>query len=666
MLAIVAYLASVSFLPYPAELEQQPSASTTILDRRRQPVAAFVADDGQWRFPLSQEQVSPHLAMAIVAVEDGRFYSHHGVDWWSAASAIVHQSLHPTSRRRGASTITMQLQRLRQPAARTWAAKWREAVIAGQIERRQSKSQILLEYINRAPFGANLVGAEAASEKYFGRSCRQLSLGQAALLAGIPQSPKWLRPDRFPQRARERRNHVLDRMLACKFITQEQHDEASAEPIEAAWHPAPQSAGTTSGALPTMLTLAAHGGNYLTTIDSAVQRQTYEALTQQLSGLGTSNIDAAAAVVLDTATSEVLASVSVQASLRRGIDLTRRPRSTGSTLKPFIYAAAFEAGILGPKSILEDSPAAWPGYQPNDFDRAFRGQLSASEALAESRNIPAMLVLERVGVEPAAGVMASAGMSKLANMPERFGLTLAVGGAEVSPLELAGAYAALGRGGISKPTTFEAPEQTQSNPTRILSRNSCWQVLDALSAPDRTRGLAPEAVRTHVAWKTGTSSGRRDAWCAAVTRTRTIVVWFGNVRGGGSMSLVGQDAAAPVALRLMAALAPAAEPWPNVPDATPRSLPSRSDTGSLVIMSPAPGAEIVLSNDLPEDHQRVLLDAAARGEQELPRLWWFVDDRPLTVSATAGSVWWNASRGSHVVRVTDSMLHSATARITVR
>ena len=636
-----------------------------VLDRNRQPLAAFVADDGQWRIPIEVDDVSPNLQLALVAVEDGRFYAHHGVDWWSMADALLQQATHPLTRRRGASTITMQVQRLREPAARNLMTKLREAVAAGQIERRLTKSQILLEYINRAPFGGNLVGAEAASEKYFGRSCKQLSLGQAALLAGIPQSPNRLRPDRFPERARVRRNHVLDRMVACGFITQPLRDEAAAEQIEVSWHAAPQSSGASSGVIPTLWTLKPARSKCVTTIDAATQRQTYAALSQQLTNLGSTNIDAAAAVVLDTSTSEILASVSIQTSGRQGADLTRRRRSSGSTLKPFIYAAGFDAGIIGPKSVLDDSPAAWPGYQPNDFDRAFRGQLSAEEALGESRNIPAMLVLERVGIEPAAGVMAAAGMSQLADSPERFGLTLAVGGAEVSATELAESYAALARGGVAKPACMLLGGQ-RSKPARIFSAGSCWQVLNALSNSDRTRSVAPEALRTHVAWKTGTSSGRRDAWCAAVTRTRTIVVWFGNVRGGGSASLVGQDAAAPVALRLMGALSPSQEPWPTAPNATRQSLAERSDSGSLVIKSPSPGAEIVLSSDLPRDHQRVLLDASARGGQQSPALWWFVDDQPVAKSATTGTAWWNASPGTHVVRVLDSNLHTATARIMVR
>jgi penicillin-binding protein 1C len=454
-------------------------------------------------------------------------------------------------------------------------------------------------------------------------------------------------------------------MLACGFITSAQRDEAVAEPIDASWHASPQSAGIADGLLPTLAKLKHAKGACKTTIDADTQRQAYNALSQQVALLQASNIDAAAAVVLDTQTSQLLAAVSIQAGGRQGNDLTRRPRSPGSALKPFIYAAAFDAGIIGPKSILDDSPSAWPGYQPNDFDRAFRGQISAEEALAESRNIPAMLVLERVGIEPAAGVMAAAGMSRLAESPERFGLTLAVGGADVSPMELAAAYAVLGRGGLALPVRLQA-ETDKTKSVLVLTAGACWQVLQSLSNADRTRIVATEAVRTQVAWKTGTSSGRRDAWCAAVTRTRTIVIWLGNLSGAGSASLVGQDAAAPVALRLMAGLCPAQEPWPIAPNATRRPLQAKADDSSLIITSPAPETQIVLSSDLPRDRQRVLLNAAVRGAQASPALWWFVDDQPVATVPAAGSVWWNASPGKHVVRVVDVQQRSATAHISVR
>lgn len=649
----ILFRAAVAWWPYPSGIDQFPAESIRIDDRNGTPLAAFAANDGQWRFRLTEDQISPHLLNAIIAVEDSRFDVHHGIDWESAAGAAWEDLLHLRFRR-GASTLTMQLQRLRDPRPHTLACKIEQAIRAEQIETRSTKKQILVEYVNRAPFGGNLVGAGAASWRYFGRGCRELSLGQAALLAGLPQSPNRLRPDRFAVRAKARRDHVLDRMLACGFITPRQRAEAAAEPINAAWHALPQDGRAidlppADGALPTLAGMARgrKGGVTRSTLDSRIQHQAARAARGRLESLQTSGVSAAAVVVLDTASGEDLAAVSLGAS-NSALDLTRRRRSTGSTLKPFIYAAAFDAGIYGPKSILSDSPAAWPGYEPNDFDRTFRGKLSAAEALAQSRNIPAMVVLSKVGVQPAVGVLETLGLRGLARNPNRYGLSLAIGGAEASPLELAQAYATLGRGGGA---------------SHCLRPIACWQVLGALSETNRTIALYPEAAASHVAWKTGTSSGKRDAWCAAVTRRYTVVVWMGNVSGEGSPVLVGQEAAAPLALQLIALIDPKDEPWPKTPaDSSDPSLARRSDTGSLIIVHPGQRERFVIAADVPLHRQRIKLEAA-QGDRT-SQVWWFVDGKPLEPSEPAKQ-WWEPVPGVHQLRVVNSEGQSASTQIRV-
>jgi penicillin-binding protein 1C len=681
------FRAAVAWCPYPEGIAQDPPSSTRIDGRNGTPLAAFVAADGQWRIHVSEDDISPHLLHAIVAVEDARFESHGGVDWRSAAAAAWQDLCH-FSLRRGASTLTMQLQRLRDPRPHTLLNKLEQAIRAEQIERRETKGQILVEYVNRAPFGGNLVGAGAASWRYFGHSCRQLSLGEAAMLAGLPQSPNRLRPDRYPLRAKARRDHVLDRMLACGFITQAQRDEAAAEPIAASWRPLPQT--RVDGALPAMVRLAQDRPGHLirSTLDATVQRQAAATAREQLESMAGSGISAIAVVVLDTQTAECLAAVSLGAE-SPSLDLTCRPRSTGSTLKPFIYAAAFDAGLYGPRSILSDSPAAWPGYEPNDFDRTFRGKLTAAEALAESRNIPAMVVLSKVGIGPAIGVMDGAGLHGLAQSPERYGLSLAIGGAEASPMEIAEAYAMLGRGGVPREIrmTVEPELPTGSShlpspgvpgegiqtslpegsgvPSRVLRSSSCWAVLNAIADVHRTTGVCPEAARSHVAWKTGTSSGRRDAWCAAVTPRRTVVVWMGNAGGQGSPALVGQEAAAPLALRLIAMLDPIDEPWPIAPEeSTLAREPRTNGERELILVHPTNGEQFVLTPDAPRDRQRVLLEAAQRGAHS--RLWWFVDGAPLEARSDADQVWWDPVAGTHEIRVIDDDGHGAMARIGVR
>ena len=649
----------IIWLPYPAT-PQQPVSSTFIGERTGLPLAAFASDDGQWRLPLSPDQVSPHLFHAIIAAEDARFYDHHGVDWKSVASAAWQDLIHLRIVR-GASTISMQVQRLSEPRSRTFLNKIDQAIRAEQLERRRSKSEILLKYVNNAPFGGNLVGAGAASWRYFGRPCSQLSLGQAALLAGLPQSPNRLRPDRHPDRARRRRNYVLDRMLACGFASQPEYDEAINEPLEASWKALPQQS-VPSAAFPALVAIAhQHPGQIVrSAFDAAIQKQACQAALRHLDLLKDSGISAAAVVVLDTPTSHCLASLSIGGSDNL-IDLVNRPRSTGSTLKPFIYAAAFDAGICSPESVLSDAPAAWPGYEPSDYDRAFRGSISAAEALAESRNIPAMLVLSRLGIEPAIGTMDAAGLHRLARDPQRYGVTLAIGGAEATPLEMAGAYATLGRGGVSLPVSFVHDPAT--SPTRALRSDACWQVLGALSNPERTMSVCPEAARAHVAWKTGTSSGHHDAWCAAVTHRRTVVVWMGNTGGESSPALVGQEAVAPLALELIAMLDPVDGPWPVVAQKNEvAELRPASRANRLMIVSPSPGQKFVISHDLPLQRQRILLKAAAK---TAGRLWWFVDEVPIPAPSNARQLWWDPQPGPHELRVVDEHFQGTATKFSV-
>ena len=648
---LCAFHACVWLLPFPTALSAQKPAATWISDRSGNAIAACVAADDQWRLPLCEDEISPHLLRAIVAVEDARFFDHNGVDWRSVAGSAW-ENVTSFRTRRGASTLSMQLVRLREPSSRNLPAKFFQAVRAEQLEQRLAKSQILLAYLNEAPFGGNLVGAGAASWRYFAKPCSQLSLAEAALLAGLPQNPNRLRPDRFAERAKARRDHILSRMHALSMISDANYRQAIEEPLHVAWHPLPQM--RNDGSLPTLLRLAElyRGQKLQLTIDPVAQRTADELTREHLERPSASNIHAAAVVVLDTETAEVLAAVSC-AQGRSQLDLTTSPRSTGSTLKPFIYAAAVDAGILSMSSKLDDNLKAWASYVPANYDRSFRGELSASEALAESRNIPAMTVLSRVGVARTINVLGACGIRSVALSPQRYGLPLAIGGAEASPLEIAEAYATLARGGIHRSLrwTMNPPSQ----PSTVLSRDACLQVLAAIADPHRTSRLSTEAARLQVAWKTGTSSGHRDAWCAAVTPRRTVVVWLGNEKGEGSNALVGVDAAAPLALRLIAAIDPGGKGF-DVPATCDRTVAvAQIARPKLAILSPSNGEQLVLDQDA---SAVVSLKAhSTRGDETL---YWFVDGN--AVDGTR----WTPTPGSHELRVVDAKGASAVATIVVR
>jgi len=679
--AVLAFRAAVAWMPYPSDAVAAIEPCTWIEDRDGNCLGAFAAASGQWSLPLREDQISPHLLKAIVAIEDRRFYGHDGVDWESAAGAAA-EDLLSRSPRRGASTITMQLYRLGHPSRRSVWAKVIQAVRAEQIERRLSKRAILTNYLNAAPFGANLVGAGAASWRYFGRPCGDLSLGEAALLAGLPQNPNGYRPDRFPQRAKVRRNRVLDDMLALGMIDRKQHDQAQAEPVEAKWHSLPQDAsndgiaGTQNPlALWPFLTELAQrnpGRTIRTSIDPKIQRQTAAQAADALGRLAPSHVTAAAVVVLDTQTAQCLASVSL--SLDRGseaIDLANRPRSSGSTLKPFIYAAAFDAGICTPQSIVSDSPTVWAGYAPQDYDRDFAGPMLAADALAQSRNVPAMALLSKVGVERAVGVMSAMGLATLARNPMQYGLPLAIGGADVTPMELAEAYATLGREGEHRRATTVLPADSHSEPSHIrlaLRPKSCRAVLYCLADPDRTQRICPSAAALSPAWKTGTSSGHRDAWCAAVTPRRTVVVWLGNADGAGSDALVGQDSAAPLALKILTANDPGgagfSPPAGFHADAQSASVEFSADAGGdPALIFPVNGQEIVRDPSLPANRQRLALRARV---PDGGQLWWFVDGQLAGGCASGQPVWWQPTSGEHEILVVTDNGQAARAEIRVR
>jgi penicillin-binding protein 1C len=339
------------------------------------------------------------------------------------------------------------------------------------------------------------------------------------------------------------------------------------------------------------------------------------------------------------------------------VDLTQAARSTGSVLKPMIYAAAFDAGICTPQTLLDDSPAAWPGYMPGNFDGAFHGKMSAADALAESRNIPALVLLQQVGVAKTIGVLDGFGVHTIGRARKPPGLSLAIGGSEASPMEIAEAYATLGRGGVWKPISFFGSEERSA---RIMRAEPCWQVIAALSDETRTAALSPQAATRKVAWKTGTSSGHRDAWCAAVTPSRTVIVWLGNSDGGGSSSLIGVDAAAPLALRMIANLDASTTAWPTAPHEplAPSHQRWLETSSRLVIASPQRNQHVVLLPDLSADRQQLQLEAQGSAGE----LWWFVDDVPAGQGAKR---WWSPTPGTHRLRVIDAEGHSASTQITV-
>jgi penicillin-binding protein 1C len=396
-----------------------------------------------------------------------------------------------------------------------------------------------------------------------------------------------------------------------------------------------------------------------TTIDRNLQKAVADLAKLHLAELPTSSSDLAAAViVLDTATGECVAAVNTGPAAGE-LDLTHRRRSTGSTLKPFIYALAFEEGVCGQETLLNDGQVSFAGYTPRNFDRAFRGQLPAREALAQSRNIPAMDLLSRVGVPRTSRLLSDLGLRQ-ANDPDRYGLTLAVGGAAASPIEIAGAFATLARGGRHLPPRLTT--DPIAPPARLISSKACAQVIQALSDITRTMRIAPAAAKLGVAWKTGTSSDQRDAWCAAATASHTVVVWIGKPASNGDAVLIGAEAAAPLALAVIVAVDGNSSPAPAEITSAPADqelAPARSHR--FAIIAPQPRQEIVIDPTLPPESQQVAL----RVDQPTPEdVYWFVDAEPLG-PASQSPQWWQPTPGTHTLRATTASGEASTVRVVV-
>jgi penicillin-binding protein 1C len=592
---LVAFLVAWIAFPFPADrLDRWPS-SPRVLDRHGEPMLQLVGVDDQWRMPVALDEVSPWLIEATLAVEDARFRSHVGVDPMAVLRAAA-QNLGGGRVVSGASTLSMQVCRMMDDRPRTWRAKITEAFRALQLEHELSKDRILEVYLNIAPYGGNIRGVEAASRLYFHKRAKDLSLAEAALIAGLPQSPSRLRPDRHPDRAKARQAVVLGRMVECAIITEQQADGALNQKLTIAGESLAlrQPAGSPAGWL--AVRRRAMGGR--TTIDLTLQREVDRLSREHLSPLpaGTD----AAVVVIDITTGDLLAMIGTAGGDEPGrsqVNAAIARRSPGSALKPFIYAAGFESRRLNEDSILFDGPIERGGWSPMNFDRTFAGEVTVAQALRRSLNVPAILVAEGVGLRRCVGVVEAAGVTLPDDAAARGGLAVATGAVEVTLLDLANAYATLGRGGVRQSVRLFADEPAAS--TRALSPRTCGMLDDILGSP-RRRPRGMESLDGSdvpwFMWKTGTSSGRRDAWALGHNGKVAIGVWIGRNSGSGDAALVGGETAEPLLARLFDLPAwrvtnapPATRSWP-VTQPLPRPI---EQSEQLRINSPAKGSRFI-------------------------------------------------------------------------
>lgn len=549
-------------------------ASTRICDRRGNLLRVVTSPDGLLCEPVRRERVGDWAAMALVAGEDKRFYRHSGVDLLAVGRAAW-KNLRAGRIVSGASTISMLVGKLIQPRPRTLRTKILEARRALGLERALDKDALLEQYLNRAPFGGNVAGIEAAARRYFAKSAADLTLSEAALLVGLPQSPSRLRPDLHPDRAVRRRDYILEQMRQCGFITGDQFRQASAQEIRISRQPlpflAPHFCDWVARTIPRQPAI-------VTALDLELQALAEKALRARLNDLRADGVRGGAIVILDVKTGGVRALVGspdyAAAADSGQVNGALARRSPGSALKPFIYALALDEGLCSPGTVLADVPMNFDGYRPQNFDRDYRGLVSVREALVQSLNIPAVLLARKVGVGPLVHRLRAAGLATLDRPADHYGLGIAIGGCEVTLLELANAYACLARGGLWREAAC-LEQGGAGAAARLFSEEAAYLVADILGGDERAAdamGHIAEVRQPRVAWKTGTSAGNRDAWCIAYNPDYVVGVWIGNPSGRSSRTLVGSSAAAPVALGLFRNIYPkGGAPWFE----RPRRLASR-------------------------------------------------------------------------------------------
>ncbi|MGC3943948.1 MAG: penicillin-binding protein 1C [Chryseolinea sp.] len=561
----------------PAQLFIDPY-STVLEDVHGELLSASIASDGQWRFPETQA-VSDKFALALTTYEDKRFYHHPGVDPVAMVRA-VRQDIAARSIVSGGSTLSMQVIRLsRKGRTRTAWEKIIEIILATRLEWRYTKEKVLSLYASHAPFGGNVVGLDAACWRYFGRPSSQLSWGEAALLAVLPNAPSMIHPGKNRNQLKLKRDRLLEKMKMAGIIDDETMRLSSAEAIPDAPQPLPRMAHH-------LMVRSERDGHSGTVVKSTLKRELQsqvEAVVNDHHGrLRAIEVHNIAALVLDVESGEAVAYVGNvpggMGSHESEVDVVTAPRSTGSVLKPFLYAAMLDEGQILPQTLLPDVPTMINGFVPRNFTRQYDGAVPASEALVRSLNVPAVHLLRSYRYEKFYNLLGDIGMRSLDKPADHYGLALILGGAEGTLWDIAGMYASMARTlnhfddvpGANRYNRFDfhAPSYLRDVnidsatvearvPSSYLSAASIYQtfeVLTELSRPGEESGWRNFSSSRKIAWKTGTSFGFRDGWAVGVTPSHVVAVWVGNADGEGRPGLTGTDAAAPVMFDIFAQL----------------------------------------------------------------------------------------------------------------
>jgi penicillin-binding protein 1C len=537
--------------------------STVIFDRDGKLLSARIASDGQWRFPPC-DSIPHKFEVALVEFEDRKFHSHSGVHLPSIMRAIK-QNVSNGHIVSGGSTISMQVIRMsRGNPKRTIFEKCKEMVKALRLETRFDKNEILQMYASNAPMGGNVVGLDAASWRYYGRNAHDLSWGEAATLAVLPNAPSLIYPGKNQQKLMDKRNRLLDRLHESGEMDSITCVLSKLEPLPQKPAPLPQECQH----LLHHISKKHSGEAVQTTVDASLQHRVLEVMKRHNNALSSNQIQNLAALIIDVEKGEVLAYVGNMAQGNHHgahVDVIQAPRSTGSILKPILYAGMLDQGELLPHTLISDVPTYMAGYAPKNFDENFAGAVPASQALYKSLNVPAVLMLKKFGIEKFHHLLGKLGMKHINRPPEHYGLTLILGGAEASLWDITNAYAGMSKtlGNFKKynsrynqsdfdQVSFirqEDDKETYLTDDALINAGAIYKTYESLlnvNRPTNETGWESFSSSHKVAWKTGTSFGFRDAWAVGTTPKYVIGVWAGNADGEGRPGITGVTAAAPV------------------------------------------------------------------------------------------------------------------------
>ncbi len=566
--AAAAGIAAAWLIPLPERLSAP--ASPMIVYSDGSPMCVFLSPDDKWRIHVGLSEVDPNYVRALVRFEDSRFYWHPGVDPAAVIRAAA-QNLYSRRVVSGASTITMQLVRILEPRPRTMRSKIIETLRALQLELRLGKRRILESYLEFAPYGRNLEGVEAASLAYFGHRCRELSPFEIAYLLSVPQNPTLRYPS--PEHARFMPRvvaHLSEVLRDDGVFSLRQDREARADAPPDSLRPFPRDA------MHAAYFLRGRGrdGRVNSTIRRDAQAVVESVLGNYRAELDSMGIHNAAVVVIENRSGAVVAAAGNHdfwdADHQGQVVGFAAPRSPGSAMKPFLYALAIDRGIALPDYMVADAPVAYAGYAPINFDRNFRGLVRLQDALSQSLNIPFVNLTREIGVDEFLDFLREGGVSTLVNEPGHYGLSIAVGGMDITLVDLVNLYAMLGRDGMYQDVVWTR-DRPASPPRRLLSPGASWLTRQALRLRDRPDfpGRRRVNISGNIYWKTGTSAHFRDAWAVGGDGQFTAGVWVGNFDGTSSNYLTGSARSGPIlfdVLEGLSARSAARPPEPPPPE----------------------------------------------------------------------------------------------------